>query len=84
MKKNDVLWTTNTGTNTSGFSALPGEYRGYNGSFGIGIGLHAEFLSATEFDYINVWGRPAQDFNGDVYRGLYAKTTGASVRCLRD
>ena len=46
MKKNDALWTTNTGTNTSGFSALPGGNRFFDGSF-FGIINSAWFWSAT-------------------------------------
>jgi uncharacterized protein (TIGR02145 family) len=49
LKKNDVLWTTNTGTNTSGFSVLPGGYRNYDGSF-YDISDNAFFWSATEND----------------------------------
>ena len=39
----------NTGaTNESGFSGLPGGYRGYNGSY-YGIGGIADFWSSTEY-----------------------------------
>jgi uncharacterized protein (TIGR02145 family) len=85
MKKNDVLWTTNSGTNTSGFSALPGGYRNDGGSF-YNIRSRAFFWSATEngpsfarYRILDYFG------NGDVYRGIgTTKSAGASVRCLKD
>ena len=36
LKKNDALWTINTGnTNSTGFSALPGGIRIWDGSFAV-------------------------------------------------
>jgi uncharacterized protein (TIGR02145 family) len=84
MKKNDALWTTNIGTNTSGFSALPGGARNTNGSF-LSIRNFAFFWSATELDYYYLaWIRDLYDGNGIVDRNSNFKTFGASVRCLRD
>jgi uncharacterized protein (TIGR02145 family) len=40
------------GTNTSGFSALPGGYRNFDGSF-YSIRSNAFFWSATEYDFFN-------------------------------
>jgi uncharacterized protein (TIGR02145 family) len=82
MKKNDALWSVNTGTNTSGFSALPGAYREYNGTFYF-IRSYAFFWSATENDSSTAWGRYLNS-NSDVNRNNSAKSFGASVRCLRD
>ena len=82
MKKNDVLWTTNTGTNTSGFSVLPGGYRFSDGSFS-NIRNQAHFWSATE-NGNNAWFRNLYNFNGNVIRFYYNKVFGMSVRCLRD
>jgi len=91
-------WTTCTGigaigndltkNNTSGFSALPGGYRGSyfglgNGAFYL-VGDYGNWWSSTQFGASNAW-----------YRGLYGGTTvdrdhyynkssGFSVRCLRD
>ncbi len=84
MKKNDALWTTNTGTNTSGFSALPGGYRSWDGSFYF-IRGSAFFWSATEFDNNYPWFRDLYFNNGNVNRDHYfSKASGASVRCLKD
>jgi uncharacterized protein (TIGR02145 family) len=84
MKKNDALWSTNTGTNTSGFSALPGGYRSQNNGQFLSIGTSAVFWSATEIDYIYAWNRGLASFGSFVARQDYRKEVGASVRCLRD
>ena len=52
LKKNDALWTANTGTDDYGFSALPGGYRNNVGSFN-SIRSIAFFWSATE-DFANL------------------------------
>ena len=83
LKKNDALWTTNTGTNTSGFSVLPGGYRNSDGSF-LNISASAFFWSATEDDSFNAWYRSLNDSSGFVFRNFSDKSFGASVRCLRD
>jgi uncharacterized protein (TIGR02145 family) len=83
MKKNDVLWTTNTGTNSSGFSALPGGYRDYDGSF-TNVCCSAFFWSATASDSSNAWYRTLYDYDSSVDRYIYFKSVGASVRCLKD
>ena len=84
MKKDTALWTTNTGTNTSGFSALPGGYRGAFGGFFWDINILAVFWSATEVDGQNGEGRNLDSANGNVIRYMNPKSVGYSVRCLRD
>jgi uncharacterized protein (TIGR02145 family) len=71
------------GTNTSGFTALPGGYRNFVGSFN-NIRDNAFFWSATEIDNYGAWNRGLNGGNGNVYRSGILKTFGASVRCLRD
>ena len=73
----------NPGTNTSGFSVLPGGFRFNNGSF-LSISYNAFFWSATEIDGSDAWYRDLNSFNGEVGRGNSNKSVGASVRCLRD
>ena len=73
----------NPGTNTSGFSVLPGGFRFGNGSF-IGIRDIAFFWSATEFGSVGAWNRYLYYSSGSVGRDNYNKSVGASVRCLRD
>jgi uncharacterized protein (TIGR02145 family) len=83
MKKSDALWSTNTGTNTSGFSALPGGYRVTDGSF-LSISYSAYFWSATEIDFNNAWYRNVGYYGSYVLRTNNNKSVGASVRCLKD
>ena len=83
LKKNDDLWTTNTGTDDYGFSGLPGGSRYDVGSF-LSIRSGAFFWSATENGSGSAWTRYLVSTNGNVYRDNPYKTFGASVRCLRD
>ena len=82
MKKDTALWRTNTGTNTSGFSALPGGFRGTAGAWNL-IRDEAYFWSAS-VDRSNAWRRYLKQNFGDVYRDSSFKVRGHSVRCLRD
>jgi uncharacterized protein (TIGR02145 family) len=73
----------NTGaTNESGFTALPGGYHGYGGTFYF-IGYAGYWWSATEFDTDNAW------YRGLYYNGIYEhnlsnnKKVGFSVRCIK-
>jgi len=76
--------TPNTGaTNESGFTALPGGYRYYNGDF-YSLGNYANFLSSTENSSTYAWGRDLSYSNASVDRYDSNKTNGFSVRCLKD
>ena len=79
----DYWNSPNTGAdNTSGFSALPGGFRLYNGSFN-DISYNAFFWSATEVASV-AWYRYLTFSTGIVNRLNYSKSVVASVRCLRD
>jgi len=71
------------GTNTSGFSALPGGLRNFDGSF-YDIRDYAFFWSATEYGGNFAWFRGLYNYGSGVTRGNDGKSVGASVRCLRD
>ncbi len=71
------------GTNTSGFSGLPGGYRYSDGNF-VSIRNYAVFWSATGSGASNAWDRDLNNNNGHVSRYGDDKSVGASVRCLRD
>jgi uncharacterized protein (TIGR02145 family) len=74
----------NTGaTNESGFSAFPGGYRNFDGSFTT-INYLAFFWSASEYGYGTAWHRGLNYDVGHVSRDNYDESIGASVRCLRD
>ena len=71
------------GTNSSGFSGLPGGNRNYDGTFDT-IGNYGYWWSSTEDDTANAWNRTLSYNYGSVNRDYNYKTNGFSVRCLRD
>jgi len=86
MNSTSSLWTsTFFADNTSGFSALPGGYRNYDGGFGTISGT-AVFWSATEVSSGSpgAYYRSLSSVNTLVSSNDYRKSVGASVRCLRD
>ena len=84
LKKDDALWTTNSGNDDSGFSALPGGLRASSASF-INIRNFAYFWSATEKNTTYAWYRYLVTSIGSVFReSINSKSLGVSVRCLRD
>ena len=70
-------------TNFSGFSALPGGYRYFNGSFSE-LGFYGDHMSSTLYttDYFVL--RGLYNVNGTIYRGLEFLNNGVSVRCIHD
>lgn len=81
-----TLWASpNTGaTNTSGFTARPGCYRDYDGWF-FGVGGNGAFWSSNESGVDGAWVRSVSYNKTSVARdGGYWKTSGISVRCIRD
>ena len=87
MESTSSLWNAiNTAAdNSSGFSALPGGFRDFDGSFYF-IRSYAFFWSATENDInLNPWTRYLDSNNGNVYSSSsFFKSVGAAVRCLKD
>ena len=88
LKKNHPLWTTNTGNDDSGFSALPGGTRANGGSFGgssLSIGNVASFWSVTQYLGVSPYHHQLNHNNDNVRKSatIY-KSLGASVRCLID
>lgn len=75
-------WVTNGGTDQTGFHALPGGCRGYNG-FG-SLGFCAYFWAASPASIDNGWRRGfCGDDNGSS-REEERKYFGLSVRCIKD
>jgi uncharacterized protein (TIGR02145 family) len=70
-------------TNETGFTALPGGYRGPDGTFYF-IGYHGYWWSSMESSTTNAWLRYMLYDYSNVYRVSYSKKYGLSVRCLRD
>jgi uncharacterized protein (TIGR02145 family) len=79
-----TLWNSpNTdATNSSGFRALPGGSRRYNGFNDIGD--YGYWWSSSEGTTADAWSRHLNYGNGYAYRPNATKETGFSVRCLRD
>ena len=74
----------NTGaTNSSGFTALPGGYRGTGGGF-YGLAGNAYFWSSSQYGVTYTWSRVLYCGNEYVGRTNLIKTYGFSCRCLQD
>jgi uncharacterized protein (TIGR02145 family) len=71
------------GTNSSGFSALPGGLRDFFGYFHA-IGYYGYWWSSTEGSSADAWCRKLSYEDGKSYRDYGLKQGGFSVRCLRD
>jgi len=79
-------WDDNgNGNNQSGFNALPGGIRDYNGGFSV-IGEWGEFWSSTFDSAANThaWNRYLTNTTIDVGRWGFEKRFGLSVRCVKD
>jgi uncharacterized protein (TIGR02145 family) len=70
------------GTNSSGFSGLPGGYRTSDGTFSY-FGYYGGWWSSTEANTTNAWNRYHYYSIGNVWN-YNDKPNGFSVRCLRD
>ena len=82
--KSSFGWDKNgNGTNSSGFSGLPGGFRSIDGAF-FGIGSLGDWWSSTESDTNDAWIRYLDCSGGDVERSDGYEKIGFSVRCLRD
>ena len=72
----------NSATNESGFTALPGGYRNYNGDF-LGNGGEGEWFTSQEKD-----DRDAYEYyiypNNTISQAYYWKKSGQSIRCVKD
>jgi len=70
-------------TNESGFTALPGGNRIFNGTFDY-EGVRGSWWSSTEFDSRTAWQRVMYCNSTEVSRSNYYKRFGFSVRCVKD
>lgn len=83
--KNTTGWTDNgNGTNSSGFSALPGGYRfGADGQFFLQTTI-TYWWTATEHDADRGWYRRLDSSSAQVYRASTSKKGGKYIRCVRN
>jgi uncharacterized protein (TIGR02145 family) len=76
--KNGKKTNSGNGTNSSGFSGLPGGHPS-----GL-VGKHGYWWSATEASKDTAYNRGLYRSGDDLYSVSYNKSDGLSVRCLRD
>ncbi|HPG38603.1 MAG TPA: FISUMP domain-containing protein [bacterium] len=68
-------------TNETGFTVLPGGSRYFYGAFDP-LGILASFWSASDYSDSFAWSRILLSDSVKVYRGLFEKQKGFSVRCI--
>lgn len=73
----------NGATDETGFTALPGGYRNFDGVF-YNIGENGNWWSSTEDGAGGAWYRKIQNSIADVSRLSYMKQRGFSIRCVKD
>jgi uncharacterized protein (TIGR02145 family) len=90
-----TLWASSTTTgavgntdypikrNVTGFTALPGGFRNYDGLF-TEVGGSDYWWSATEFNATNAYSRNLWPNNVNLVSGNWSKKDGFSVRCIKD
>jgi len=69
---------------SSGFNALPGGERSYDGSVWTGMGTTGDFWSATEYNSLTAWCRSLHYYDSGVDRRSLNKRYGLSVRLVKD
>ena len=70
-------------TNSSGFTALPGGLRSGDGDF-ISMSSDGVWWSSSVLSGSNAWGRNPDYSSSTIYRFLFNRPCGFSVRCCRD
>jgi uncharacterized protein (TIGR02145 family) len=83
LKANSSLWSTNTGTDEFGFSALPGGEGGSSGRFS-DVGNTGSWWSSTEFTASNGYFRRTSYYNALVVKFNGEKIDLYSVRCVQN
>ena len=72
------------GTNSSGFSALPGGYRGYYAGYFNNEGNNGNWWSSSAYGSSSAWLRSLYSDYDDVSRSNFSLRYGFSVRCLKN
>lgn len=81
---NELKTTDWDGTNSSGFSALPGGYRKASNGLFYGLGDNGNWWSSSPyFSYSWAWARHLNVENSHVYQNFYNFKNGFSVRCIK-
>jgi uncharacterized protein (TIGR02145 family) len=82
MKSTYGWYNNGNGTNTSGFTGLPGGYRGSDVFYR--LGQFGFWCSSSEYSGTSAWHRYLYYNDGQVWRDYGFKTNGFSVRCLKN
>jgi uncharacterized protein (TIGR02145 family) len=83
MKSTAGWYNNGNGTNSSGFSGLPGGLHNFDGTFYV-VGYYGYWWSASAFGTTDAWGRILDYDYSNVYRYDFNKKDGFSVRVVRD
>jgi uncharacterized protein (TIGR02145 family) len=83
MKSTAGWYNNGNGTNSSGFSGLPGGKRNFGGTFG-SVGYYGYWWSASAFSTASAWLRLLSYDNSNVYGYSANNPYGYSVRVVRD
>lgn len=80
-----VLWKSpNSGaTNETGFTALPGGYRNYDGSF-YSINFFSTWWTASKYSSAAAWCRIIKNTSATIYRACDPKADCFSLRCVKN
>jgi uncharacterized protein (TIGR02145 family) len=70
-------------TNETGFTALPGGFRNWDGPF-VGEGLNTIWWSSTASSSNSAYNRGLNKDREDIYRVVDNKTSGFYIRCVKD
>jgi uncharacterized protein (TIGR02145 family) len=83
--KSTTGWSTDeNGTNTSGFTALPGGYRFYSDGTYQGQNTYEYFWTATQHDDDRGWYRLLEGSKTNVYKASGDKRAGKAIRCIKN
>jgi uncharacterized protein (TIGR02145 family) len=78
-----TVTNSGNGSNSSGFSGLPGGYRVNYGGFSK-VGGDGNWWSSSEYGTVSAWDRGLDCHSGVANQSYSGKQCGFSVRCLRD
>ena len=74
----------NSATNSTGFTALPGGFRNYRDGAFSSVGTNGNWWGSTALDVPYAWYRYLFFNTPSIYRSIYYKQFGFSVRCVKD
>ena len=83
MKSTAGWYNNGNGTNSRGFSGLPGGYRLSSGDFSY-VGYYGYWWSASEVNESFAWDWKLGNYFSGLDRFYHAKYNGFSVRCIKD